>query len=94
VAQNKTGGRRIFQGNHTDMKFDTVEVQETKQRIEIAQMDRAIKQMQNEITRLIRGYNYMPNPRTSIPEKKRNPPLENRVRFENSNNPQRPRVPR
>ena len=57
-------------------------------------MNRTIKQMQNEITRLRRGDNYMPNPRIPILEKRRNPPLENRVRFKNMDNPQRPRVPR
>jgi hypothetical protein len=30
----------------------------------------------------------------SVQEKRRNPPQENRVRFENIDNPQRPRVPR
>jgi hypothetical protein len=58
--------------------------QETKQRIEIAQMNRTIKQMQNEITRQRRGDNYMPNPIIPIPEQRRNPPPENRVRFENT----------
>jgi hypothetical protein len=67
---------------------------ETKKRIDISQMNRTIKQMQNEITRLIRGDNHMPNPRIPILEKRRNPPQENKVRFENIDNPQRPRVPR
>jgi hypothetical protein len=30
----------------------------------------------------------------SVPEKINNPPQENRVRFENMDNPQRPRVPK
>jgi hypothetical protein len=30
----------------------------------------------------------------SVQEKRRNPPQENRVRFENIDNPQRPRVPK
>jgi hypothetical protein len=51
-------------------------------------MNRTIKQMKNEITILRRGDNYMPNPRIPIPEKRRNPPLEN------TDNPQRPRVPK
>jgi hypothetical protein len=50
--------------------------------------------MNNEITRLRRGDNYMPNPRMLIPEQRRNPPLENRVRFKNTDDPQRPRVPK
>jgi hypothetical protein len=41
-----------------------------------------------------RGDNYMPNPRMSILEQRRNPPLENRVRFEDTDNPERPRVTR
>jgi hypothetical protein len=35
----------------------------------------------------------MPNLRMPIPKKRRNPPPENRVRFENSDNPQRERIP-
>jgi hypothetical protein len=50
--------------------------QETKKRIEIAQMNRTIKQMQNEITKLRRGDNYMENLRILVPEKRRNPPQE------------------
>jgi hypothetical protein len=57
-------------------------------------MNRIIKQMQNEITRLRRRDNYVENPRIPIPEQRRNPPQENRVRFENMDNPQRLRVPR
>jgi hypothetical protein len=41
-----------------------------------------------------RGYNYVANPRIPIPEKRRNPPQENRVRFERTDNPKIPRVPR
>jgi hypothetical protein len=94
VAQNQMVGGGFFKGTIPDVKVDPVAAQETKQRIEIAQMNRTIKQMQNEITRLRRGDNYMPNPRIPIPEQRRNPPPENRVRFENTDNPQRPRVPR
>jgi len=36
----------------------------------------------------------MPNPRMSILEQRRNPPPENRVRFEDTDNPERPRVAR
>jgi len=57
-------------------------------------MNRTIKQMKNEITILRRGDNYMENPRIPIPYQRRNPPQENRVRFENTNNTQRPRGPR
>jgi hypothetical protein len=71
-------GGGFFKGTIPDVKVDPVAAQETKQRIEIAQMNRTIKQMQNEITRLRRGDNYMPNPRMSIPEQRRNPPPENK----------------
>jgi hypothetical protein len=57
-------------------------------------MNRNIKQMQNEITRQRRGYNYMSNRRIPIPEQRWKPPPENRVRFENTEDPPRPRVPR
>jgi len=36
----------------------------------------------------------MPNPRILILEQRRNPPPKNRVRFKNTDDPQRPRVPR
>jgi hypothetical protein len=87
-------GGGFFKGTIPDVKVDPATTQETKQRIEIVQMNRTIKQMQNEITRLRRGDNYMPNPRIPIPEQRRNPPPENRVRFENTEDPPRPRVPR
>jgi hypothetical protein len=76
------------------VKVDPVAAQETKQRIEITQMNRTIKKMQNEITKLRRGDNYVVNPRMHVPEKRRNPPQGNRVRLENMDNTQRPRVPR
>jgi hypothetical protein len=46
-------------------------------------MNRTIRKMQNEIIRLRRGDNHVVNHRISIQEKRRNPPQENRVRFEN-----------
>jgi hypothetical protein len=45
----------------------TLPAQETKQRIKIAQMNRTIRQMQNEITILRRNKNYIPNPRMMVP---------------------------
>jgi len=92
-AQNQTMGGLFFKGTIPNVKVDPMVAQETKKRIEIAQMNRTIKQMQNEITRLRRGDNYVVNPRIPIPEQRRNPPQENRVRFEKMDNPQRPRVP-
>jgi hypothetical protein len=50
--------------------------------------------MQNEIIRLRRGDNYMPNTRMPIPEQRRNPPSKNRVRLENIEDSLRLRVPR
>jgi hypothetical protein len=76
------------------VKVDPVAAQEPKKRIEIAQMNRTIRKMWNDITILRRGDNYVANPRTLVQDKRRNPPQENRVRFENIDNPQRPRVPR
>jgi hypothetical protein len=76
------------------VKVDPVATQETKQRIEIAQMNRTIRKMQNEITRLRRVDNYVANPRMSVQEQRGNPPQEFKVRFENTGNLQRPRVPR
>jgi hypothetical protein len=86
-TQNKTIGGRFFKGTIPDVKVDPVAAQETKQRIEIAQMNRTIRKMQNEITRLRKGDNYVANPRMSVQEKRRNPPQENRVRFEKTDNP-------
>jgi len=59
-------GGGFFKGTIPDVKVDLVAAQEIKQRIEIAQMNRTIKQMQNEITKLRRGDNYMENPRILI----------------------------
>ena len=68
--------------------------QETKQRIKIAQMNITIKKIHNEISKLRRWDNYMENTRMSVLKQRQNPPQENRVRFENMDNPQRQRVPR
>lgn len=59
----------------------------------MAQMNRTIREMQNEIIRLRRGDNYIANSRMSVQEQRRNLPQENRVRFENTDNQQRQRVP-
>jgi hypothetical protein len=47
-------GGYFFKGTIPDVKIDPVVAQETKQRIKITQMNRTIKQMQNEIIRLRR----------------------------------------
>jgi hypothetical protein len=67
-------GGGFFKGTIPDIKVDPVATNKTKQRIEIAQMNRTIKQMQKEITILRRKDNYMPYPIIPIPEKRRNPP--------------------
>jgi hypothetical protein len=56
--------------------------------------NRTIKKIKNEITKLRRGYNYVENPRIPVQEKRRIPPHEKRVRFENTDNQQRQRFPR
>jgi hypothetical protein len=45
VTQNQMVGGGFFKGTILDVKVDPVVVQEIKQRIEIAQMNRTIKQM-------------------------------------------------
>jgi hypothetical protein len=49
--------------------------------------------MKNEITRLIKGNNYVANLIILVPEQRRNLPQENIVRFENMDNMKIPRVP-
>jgi hypothetical protein len=64
--------------------------QETRQKIEMAQMSRTIRQMQNEITRLKRGENLIPpNPNMRAPlhdQRIRNDRIE-------EHRPRAPRVP-
>jgi hypothetical protein len=48
------------------VKVDHVVAEEIKQRIEIPQMNRTIRKMKNEITRLRRGDNYLSNMRMSF----------------------------
>jgi hypothetical protein len=74
------------------VKVDPIAAQETKKRIEIAQTNKTIKQMKNEISTLRRGDNYVANLRMLIPEKRSNHPQENRVSFEDIDNLQRQRV--
>jgi hypothetical protein len=93
-TQNQTIGGGFFKGTIPDVKVDPIVAQETKKIIEIAQMNRTIRKMHNEITKLRKADNYVSNSRMSVQYKRRNPPQENRVRFEKTNNPQRPRVPK
>jgi hypothetical protein len=92
--QNQATEGVFFKGTIPDVKVDPVVAQETKKRIEIAQMNITIMKMKNEITKLRRGDNYIANPRMLVQEQRRNLPKENRVRFENTDNQQRQRVPR
>jgi hypothetical protein len=58
-------------------------------------MNRTIRKMQNEITKLRRSDNYVEKPRMRVQEQIRMKlPHEKRVRFKNTNNQQRERVPR
>jgi hypothetical protein len=63
--QNQATGGGFFKGTIPYVKVDPVAAQETKQRIEIAQMNIKIMKMQNEITRLRRDDNYVSNLRMS-----------------------------
>jgi hypothetical protein len=80
-------GGVFFKGTIPDVKVNLVAAQETTKKLKIAQMNKTIKQMKNDITRLRSGDNDMSHSRMPIPEQRRNPPQENRVRFENTNNP-------
>jgi hypothetical protein len=93
LTQNQTIGGRFFKGTIQDVKVDRVVAQETKQIIDISQMNRTIRKMQNNIKKIRRGDSYVANPRILVQEQRRNPPQENRVRFENMVNSQRPRSP-
>jgi hypothetical protein len=93
-TRNQTIGGGFLKGTILDVKVYLVATQETKQRIEIAQMNRTTRKMQNEIIRLRRGDNHVENQIILIQEKRRNPPQENIVRFENTNNFQRQWVPK
>jgi hypothetical protein len=73
-AQNQTMGGGFFKGTIPDVKVDTVVAQESKKGIEIGQMNRTIKQMKNEITKLRRGANSVENPRILVLEQRRKPP--------------------
>jgi len=63
--QNKAIGGGFFKGT---VLVDPIASQETKKRIEIEKMNRTIKKMKNEITRLRRGDNYVAKPRMSVQE--------------------------
>ena len=52
-------GGGFFKGTILHVKVDLFAAQETKHIIEIAQINRTINKMQNEITRLRRGDNYV-----------------------------------
>jgi hypothetical protein len=91
-SQGAGGG--FFKGTIPNVKIDPVAAQETKQKMEIAQMNKTIRKMQNEIIRLRRNENFMPDSRMPVPEQRRNPAQEQRTRIENTNDQQRQRIPR
>jgi len=69
---NRGFGGGLFKGTIPNVKIDPITAQETKQKIEIAQMNRTIRQMQSEIIRLRRNENFMSNSRIPYPEKMQN----------------------
>jgi hypothetical protein len=63
------------------VRNDPTTTQETKQRLEVAQMNRIIQQMQNELTRLRISENFVlvdQNPRVPSQEQRRIPNQEQR----------------
>jgi hypothetical protein len=73
---------------------DPTTMQETKQRMEITQMNQTIRQMQNELTRLRRNENFSPNPRIPIQEQRRNHVQGQRIGNDGTNEEFRQRAPR
>jgi hypothetical protein len=53
-------GGGVFQGIVPNVRNDPTPTQETKQRVEIVQMNRTIRQMKNELTRFRRVENFVP----------------------------------
>jgi hypothetical protein len=88
--ENRAIGGGILQGVPPNVRNDPGASQETRQKIEMAQMSRTIRQMQNEITRLKRGENLIPpNPNMRAPlhdQRIRNDRIE-------EHRPRAPRVP-
>jgi len=82
AIQNQATRTCFFKGTIPNVKVDPVAAQETKQRIEIEQINRTIRKMKNEITKLRRGDNYVANLIMLFQEQRMNLPQENRVRFE------------
>jgi len=75
-TQGNGGGN--FIGTIPNLRNDLELVQETKQRMDIVQMNRTIRKMKNEITRLNRNDNYNHNPIMIVLEKRRNTIHEHR----------------
>jgi hypothetical protein len=93
-TENQGIGGGILKGVIPNVRNDPTMTQETKQRMEIAQMNRTIKQMQNELTRLRRNENFPPNPRMHVQEQRRNPIQEQRIRNDGTTDEFRQRAPR
>jgi hypothetical protein len=97
-VENQGVGGGILQGVIPNVKNDPSTTQEMKQRLEISQMNRTIRQMQNELTRLRRDENFVPtnqNPRILIQEQRRNHVQEQRMRQyrDEEHRKRAPRVP-
>ena len=78
VEKRGVGGG-ILQGVIRNVRNEPFMTQETKQILEIAQMNRTIRQMQNELTRLRRAEIFIPtdqNPRVPTQEQSINPNQE------------------
>jgi hypothetical protein len=74
-VENRGFGGGILQGVIPNVRHDPTITQETKQIIEIAQMNQTIREMQNELTRLRRGEFFSSNdqnPRVLAHEQRRN----------------------
>jgi hypothetical protein len=76
------------------VRNDPATMQKMRQRMEIVQMNRTIRQMKNELTRLRRGENFVLNSRILSQEQRRNPILEKRVRNDEKNEEYRQMTPR
>jgi len=81
-VENQGFGGGILQEVILDVMNDPYISQETRKVMEIYQMNRTIRQIQNEKTRLRRGENLSPtnkNPRILSQKQRRNPIHENRI---------------
>jgi hypothetical protein len=76
-TENQGVGGGFFEGTIPNINNDPTATHETRQRMEMDQMNRTIQQMQNEIKILRRNENFISNPRMS--EERRNTIQEKRT---------------